>query len=260
MRKHFSAVAALVTVIILFSAAFLFAETRQTAPGTITGVIELIGGGPMTGGTVFFFDEGAGPPPSATKYWRVPTQAFPIDKQARFTAVLPEGAYYLGAIQRKSGDDLGPPQEGDYFFISQDAEGRPKKLTVWKGSTTDLGTVAEAAPFRRASLANKGITSVSGTIRDEQGKPREGMVVFAFASPSMFGRPLFVSERSDKNGGYILRVAGSGKYYLRARADYGGGPPASGEFMGVYQKGKPVVTTQGRTLKNVNITLYVVGR
>lgn len=260
MRKYLSAAVALVTGIILCSVAFLFAETRQPAPGRITGVIEIIGKGPMTGGTVFFFDEGSGPPPSATKYWRVPTQAFPIDEQARFTAVLPEGTYYLGAIERKSGDDLGPPQEGDYFFISQDAEGRPKKLTVWKGSTIDLGMVVEAAPFRRASLAKKGITSVSGTIRDEQGKPREGMVVFAFTSPSMFGRPLFVSERSDEYGGYILRVAGSGKYYLRARANYGGGPPASGELMGVYQKGRPVVTTRGQTLRNVNITLYVVGR
>jgi hypothetical protein len=243
----------------IFSSAVFAADAPQGRTGVITGRIVIKDVGPMMGGTVFFFNETDGPPPSATKYWRVPTEAFSIDENAGFAAVLPEGRYYMGAIERLSDEPLGPPHEGDYFFISQDKKGKPKKYTVKKDITTDLGIVSGAKPFKRASLAKKGITAIEGRILGEKGVPAEGMMVFAFSTPTMVGRPLFVSERSDKEGRYLLRVHKGGKYYLRARANYGGGPPAVDEPMGVYKDGKPIVLNTGQRKKGVDISLIRAG-
>ncbi len=244
---------------ISFAGAVLAEDAPDKNTGIITGRIVIKDVGPMMDGTVFFFDEADGPPPSATKYWRVPTQAFGVDENAAFTAVLPAGRYYMGAIERKSGEPLGPPQEGDYFFISQDKKGNPQKYTVKKGATTELGIISGAKPFSQASLAKKGITSIEGTIITGKGEPVEGMMVFAFTTPTMVGRPLFVSERSDTQGKYLLRLYGGGKYYLRARANYGGGPPATDELMGVYKDGKPIVIKRGQKKKGADIAVIKVG-
>jgi hypothetical protein len=74
---------------------------------------------------VYFFNEKAGPPPSATRYWRVPGEAFGTDGNGRFVAEIPEGRYYMGAIRKNSGEPVGPPGNGDPFFVSQDEKGNP---------------------------------------------------------------------------------------------------------------------------------------
>jgi len=249
----------LLLVSIFFCAGVSAGDSPEGKTGVITGRIAIKGIGPMMGGTVFFFDEADGPPPSATKYWRVPTEAFSVDDNAGFTATLPEGKYYMGAIERLSGEPLGPPQEGDYFFISQDKKGKPKKYTVKKGTTTDIGIISDAKPFKRSTLVKKGITAIEGKILNEKGEPAEGMMVFAFSTPTMVGRPLFVSERSDKEGKYLLRLYGGGKFYLRARANYGGGPPSADEIMGIYNEGKPVSMKRGQIRKGINIPVIRVG-
>jgi hypothetical protein len=224
--------------------------------GTVTGRIVIDGVGPMMEGTVFFISDASGIPPSATKYWLVPGQAFRVDANAQFTAVLPEGTYYLGAIERSAGAFLGPPEDGDYFFISSDKNGEPRKLTVWKNSKIDLGTLSDAKRFSRATLAKEGITAIEGAIVNEDGKPVEGMVVFAYATPDMLGRPLYVSERSGKDGRYLLRLYRGGDYYLMTRADYGGGPPPPGELLGVYNEGEPVQVQSASTIKDIDIMAY----
>lgn len=259
MKREYLSIATLIICVLLFSVSFAQSADDRSAVGTVTGIAGIKGGGPMPEGTVFFVDDASGPPPSATKYWRVPTHAFPSDTEGKFRAVLPDGVYYLGAIKRKSGDFLGPPQEGDYFYVSQDEKGNPKKLTVWGGSVLDLGTIIQTEPFSRESLAKKGITAIEGKVTDAQGTPVEGMRVFAYTSQVMFGRPLFVSDRTDADGKYLLRVSGSGKYYVRVRANYGGGPPAAGELMGVYKDGKPVAVKDRTVRKGINITVTRMG-
>jgi len=258
MRRSIAAVLMLM-MSILFCTAVSAEDAPEINTGIITGRLVIKGVGPMMGGTVFFFNEASGPPPSATKYWRVPTEAFRVDENAGFAAILPEGKYYMGVIERLSGEPLGPPQEGDYFFISQDKKGRPKKYTVKKNTTLDLGIISGAKPFKRTTLVKKGITAIEGAILNEKGEPSEGMMVFAFTTPTMVGRPLFVSERSDKNGKYLLRLHSGGKYYLRARANYGGGPPSADEVMGIYGDGKPISIQTGQARKGINITIARVG-
>lgn len=240
-------------VCVLTGAAFAHDEPQAVKRGTISGQIMSKSGGPMAGGTVFFFNDASGPPPSSSRYWRVPDEAFEVDNNGRFTAELSEGKYYLGAIRKLTGEPIGPPQEGDLFFISQDKTGKPKQHVLKKGETMDIGIVAEAAPFSRATLAKEGITSVEGAILDAEDKPVEGVLVFAFMTQNMVGRPLFISDKTGRDGRYLLRVYEGGKYYLRVRSNYGGGPPAEGEIMGVYRDNEPVVVKTGESKKGVNI-------
>lgn len=259
MKKLFASASAIIVSIALCCAVYAGQEPAPVKSGTISGTIAEKGKGPLTGGMVLFFSEKSGPPPSSTRYWRVPSHSFSIDEKGRFKATLPEGQYFMGATRKTSGEQLGPPGDGDLFFISQDKSGKPKLHTVKGNKNLDLGVISEAKPFSSTSLVTEGITSIQGTISDEKGKPVAGMLVFAFPTPTMFGRPLFVSERSDKDGNYLLRLHGGGKYYLSSRANYGGGPPTAEQNIGSYAKGKPVTLQTGETVKGINITVSTPG-
>jgi hypothetical protein len=259
MKKLPALLTVVIVSLILCGPSFAGDQMSGIETGTITGQIKAKEKGSMADGIVFFFSETSGPPPSATKYWRIPTNGFILDEKGMFKAMLPEGKYYMGAIKRFSGGPLGPPKNGDLFFISQDEKGNPKLHRVRKNETIDIGVIAEAVPFSRETLVTEGITSVEGTIRNAKGKPVEGMLVFAFISPTMIGRPLFVSEKSDKDGKYVLRLSGGGSYYLRSRQNYGGGLPSADEAMGVYGKGQPLTLKTGTSLKGINITVDKVG-
>jgi hypothetical protein len=258
MKKLLSS-SVIIAVILLFGTAIANEKPYGLKTGNVTGQIAVKGKGPLTGGAVFFFNKKSGPPPSATKYWRVPSHSFPIDKDGRFSAILPEGKYFMGASQKFSGERLGPPQDGDLFFISQDNEGIPKLHTIMQFKPLELGVISEAVPFSRKTLITEGITSIEGTIVDGKGNPVKGMLVFAFPTSVMFGRPLFVSERSDKDGKYLLRLHSGGKYFLSSRSNYGGGPPTADQNMGSYAKGHPLVLKTSETKRGIDITVTRVG-
>lgn len=240
-------------VSILFcSAAAAPVVAQKTETGTVTGQVAIKGVGPMLEGTVLFFDKAGGPPPSPSKYWRVPTYTFKLDDNAQFKAKLPAGAYYIGAIEKISGEPIEQPQEGEYFFISQDRNGKPRTFTVRNNKKLNLGMSTAPKPFARTSAAGEGITAIEGTIRNEKGEPVEGILVFAATKPGRSGRPLFVSERSDKDGKYQLRVHRGGNYYLRARQVHEG-TPAINELVGVYKNGKAIAVTTAATRKDIDI-------
>ncbi len=224
--------------------------------GRITGAMMLNNGEPMANGTAFLFRDVTGPPPIPEKYWRVPDEIVGIDASGRFVAEVPEGTYYLGAIKRISGNELGAPNDGDYFLINRDEKGNPKPYLVKAGETTDVGTISSVHPFSRATyLKQEGITAIAGTVTDEKGKPVERALVFAFATPTMVGKPLFVSERTGKTGEFFLRVDKGGTYYLKSREVYGGGAPKAGEIIGGYgeRMPEPVSVETGKTAKGVDL-------
>ena len=246
---------ALILSLVLCCATLAYGQYHrwQTTGGIITGQVVIKGVGPMLGGSFFLIDAEAGPPPAATKYWVVPSHVYLIDEDAKFKAEVPEGTYYVGAIERRSPEVLGPPEEGDYFFISHDEKGNPKTLTVWKHSRIDLGILDDATQFHRSMLEKKDITAIEGVIRDGQGKPVGGMAVFAYPEPVIFGHPLFVSERSDKDGKFSLRLYGGGTYYLTARTGDGGVAPDRDEMIGVYHYGSPVTIATKEVKKGTDI-------
>ncbi|UCD34818.1 MAG: hypothetical protein JSU90_11100 [Nitrospiraceae bacterium] len=260
MRKYLSMLSGVIVSIALMSGGLFPAEKPlETGAGFVKGLLVADGSGSLAGGTVFFFNELSGPAPSSTRYWRVPDYAFKISDDGSFQATLPAGSYYMGASKKLSGGPLGPPQDGDLFFISEDEKGNPLLHKVQENQTLNMGTVTGAAPFSRTILVTEGITSLEGTIRNEQGRPLDGMIVFAFSNPMMVGRPLYVSERSSSEGTYLLRLAGGGSYYLRTRDDYGGGPPSADQVMGIYGKGQPVTVVTGQNLKGIDFTVTKVG-
>ncbi len=243
-----------------FLVLLLFHEVsgQEIKTGAIAGQLMTKGGNPLSGGQVFFFNDASGPPPSAEKYWRIPDYVTRIDENGKFSIELPEGKYYLGAIKRVSGEKIGPPKEGDYFFASTDDKGLPKTYLVRNGVKNDIGKITEALPFQKTAV-NVGveITAIEGTILDAEGRPVEGAIVFAYRVSTMVGKPLFASERTGKDGHYTLRVYDNGNYYLRVRSVYGGGPPAIGEVIGVYGEKDPVAvsTRRGEKVRGVNISV-----
>lgn len=246
---------AIVSTVLLLCAA---ASAQEVKKGTLTGQIMIKGNGPMAGGMVFLFNDASGPPPSVDKYWRVPDNVVKINAEGKFSADLPAGKYYLGAKKAKAGKDIGPPQEGDLFYAFSVEKGMPKAFKVEEGKKTDVGVIAEATAFRKDLVKfDNGITAIEGVIIDGDNKPVQGALVFAYIASSMVGRPLFASERTGKDGRYILRVHEGGSYYLRVRSLYGGGPPAEGEIIGAYGTTEPVAVKvkTGEKLKDVTINV-----
>lgn len=244
----------LLFLLICCAGATAFAEEAKT--GSLSGKVMVKGDVPMANGVVFIFNTSSGPVPSPDKYWRVPDEIVKTDAQGRFVARLANGSYQIGAIQRKSGEDIGPPQEGD-MFLPFHGGGAPKTYVVANGSITDIGTITGAYPFKKTSVKVKdGITAIEGKVIDSAGKPVEGAFVFAFVTPAMVGKPLFISERTGKDGKYILRVHQGGDYFLKIRNTYGGGAMKAGEIMGSYGLDKPVAVNakSGEIIKGIDIT------
>lgn len=241
---------------ILICCTGVMAFANEGGAGSISGKVMIKDGVPMADGLVYIFNDGAGPPPSLDfKYWRVPDEIVKIDAEGKFIAALSDGKYYLGAIKRKSGDDIGPLQEGD-LFLPILGEGASRLHLVINGSTTDIGIVTGALPYNKTKIATGGITAIEGQITDSRGKPVENAMVFAFTSPAMLGKPLFISEKTGKDGKYILRVDQGGIFYLKIRNVYGGGTMKAGEIMGSYGRERPVAVEvkTGATVNGINIT------
>lgn len=231
-----------------------FADGDKT--GSISGRVMVKEGVPMADGLIFIFNAAAGAPPSFDKYWRVPDEIAQIDADGKFKAVLSKGKYYLGAIKRKSNEDIGPLQDGD-LFLPFYADGAPIGYEVSSGSTTDLGLIYGAKLFSKSILkTGDGVTAIEGIVSDSGGRPLENALVFAFPTPSMLGKPLFISDKTGKDGKYMLRVYEGGSYYLKIRNSYGGGAMKAGEIMGNYGQEIPVAVAvkTGAIVKGIDIT------
>jgi hypothetical protein len=226
--------------------------------GAITGRLQTKTKAPLNNALVFLFNERSGPPPAPdNRYWRVPDEVTETDIEGRFVIAVPPGNYYLGAIKRLKGKDVGPPTEGDLFVTSVDTKGSAIKYNV-TNDLVDVGTIAEAVPFN-GEMTSKltGISAVEGIVQTKEGQPVKGASVFAFTSSTMIGKPVFVSAKTGDDGKYLLRVMGGGTYYLKARESYGGGPPKIGSMIGNYgeESPVPVPVKAGEVTKGINVNV-----
>jgi hypothetical protein len=239
----------------LLCGASMAAETKV---GAMAGRLQTKGKEPLNNALVFIFNERSGPPPAPdNRYWRVPDEVTETDIEGRFVIAVPPGSYYLGAIKRLRGKDVGPPTEGDLFLTSVDTKGSAIKYNV-ANDLVDVGTIAQAVPFKAEMVSNlNGISAVEGIVQTKDGQPVKGASVFAFTSPTMIGKPIFVSARTDADGRYQLRVMGGRTYYLKARESYGGGPPKIGSMTGNYgeESPVPVPVKAGEVTKGINVNV-----
>lgn len=236
--------------------------TALPIPGTLAGQVLGPEGKPLANGTVFFFSATVGPPPMPERYWRVPDELGQLDGEGRFSVQLLAGDYYIGAIKRQQGTEIGPPREGDLFLTSRDGQGAPRSFTVKPGVLSDAGILAGAVPFTASLLKDEAATGIAGRVLSPAGLPVAGALVFGFVTPTMLSKPLYVSDRTDKDGAYLLRVGEGGTYYLRVRDIYGGGVPETGMLMGSYGGAtpKPVAVTPGSVTRGIDINAMPFSR
>jgi hypothetical protein len=214
---------------------------------------------PLSWGQIMFYDVSTGPPPIPEKYERTPDISRNMDAEGKFRVDIPEGRYFIGAIKRLSGDKLGPPQVGDYVFRSLNEKGKPKEYTIRAGDTLDIGTFAEAFQITDEDIENRRVTTgLEGIIVNTEWIPVEGAVVVAFAEPTIGRKPLFVSNKSGKDGKYVLPLT-EGTYYLRVRNSFAAGPPEPGQIIGYYGEGtpKPVPVKECQILKGIDFQVVV---
>lgn len=248
MMKHFFA--ALLLVVSVSGAAW----SEGPATGTLTGRMMIAGETPMTDGLVYVYNLARGPAPSAERYWRIPDASARLDGEGRFSLKLAPGEYSVGAIKRARGVRIGPPDVGDHFLVAQDEKGIPLKFSVAAPGTRDIGMISGARPYRVSSEI-KGITALEGIVLDRHDRPVEGAMVFAFSGAAVVGKPLFVSNRSDREGKFLLRTHEGGTYFLKVRDTFGGGPPVEGSLYDG-EKEEPmlqVMLTSGEITRGVTL-------
>lgn len=207
----------------------------SAAPAYIYGKVMIQGKTPMVSGVVFLFDKSMGPPPSPEKniYWRVPDRITAIKKNGEFSFEVNEGIYYLTAAQKDPEAKIGPPQVAELNYFHGDARGEPQPIVVASGSKRDLGVLIPSLWLPDTVDRDKSVTSIEGVVTDMKGQPVEGAQVFAYLSRNARGRPVFISDATDKNGNYMLRVHDGGSFFLRVRSVQGGGIPETGELQNV---------------------------
>ncbi|WP_241426233.1 carboxypeptidase-like regulatory domain-containing protein [Geobacter benzoatilyticus] len=246
----------LLTAILCMFAASVAVAAGPVPTGTVSGKFLGEGKVPLSKGSVVLFRRGSGPPPAPDRYWLVPDHVETMDDDGRFTVTVEEGTYFLAAIKRNDHLEIGPPRAGELFLIAADDKGKLLTFDVKGNGAVNVGTIGGARPIsKETGMMRPGATAIEGRLVDGEGKPVEGAVVFAFTSQEMQGKPLYVSERSDSYGKYLLRVAEGGKYYLRVRSAYGGGAPDEGSIFATLGGDVPaaVSVTSGEVLKDVAI-------
>ena len=169
--------------------------------------------------------------------------------------MVPEGRYFLIARKRGSGKGVGPMMKGDLiswyrFNPIRVEDGKELEIVlpmVVKRLDRDIhGT--------RMAGARPGF---EGVITDREGRPVQGLHVFAYLEPEMgHHKPAALSSITDEQGKYQLFLPKAGKYYVGARHGYGDNP-TPGEMFGHYE-GTPdhsLTIESTRFLEEIGITV-----
>lgn len=155
----------------------------------------------------------------------------PTDEKGEFEFPLEAGTYYLVARHRSSGGFSGPLQAGDHFGYLPS-----NPLVIKDGEVSRVGIPLVEVPDKVDRLAGSlfGQTSIKGEVVDKEGHPAAGLHVLLYDNPGMLNRPLYVSQKTDADGHFVLSFPDGGVYFLSAR-DTLGGAPSAGELIGTYE-------------------------
>lgn len=233
------------------------ASANEGTPGQLVGAWVPSKIGPISGAFIYAFDANAGPPPYRGGARRVANSVATTGDNGKFTMKLPEGSYYLSAW-KKSGDNPGPPNEGELHGLSRNKKGEPIKYRIKGGETTDVGSLHFGSNFKPpAPQTAADLTGIDGTIKTPEGTPISDAVVMVYNDPNMQGKPSYVGRRTGKDGHYLVQVDQEGTYYVSVRNDYGIGRPESGDAVGLYGKGtaEPVTVKKQTLTKGIDICL-----
>ncbi len=208
----------LVIFIVFIFVTALFAGVAEA--GLISGKLVTDEGRPMADAMVFFFNDKSGPPPSPDKYWRIPDHVLTVNGEGRFAVDLAEGNYYIGVVPSGSWQHDGPPRGENFLFLGQKPDGGLTPHPVRNGEETDLGIISESELFKMIDSSGELTSTIEGFILNDDGIPAEKAIAFAYPAPGTDTKPLFVSDSTDEDGRYTLRLHEGGTYYLKARFKY----------------------------------------
>lgn len=171
---------------------------------------------------------------------------------------LPESSYFLVARARRSGERVGPVQEGDLFGVFS---GNP--LTAIAGSVQQVVLHAVAKQKDAAGSETFGRATgpvLRGTIVDHAGKGVAGIHVFAYVDRVIgHQRPAAISTPTGADGQFTVNLPAAGTYYVGAREAYGDSP-APGELFGMYEGSADhgMLLAEGETREGVRILVEPV--
>ena len=241
----------------LFFLFFLCSTVCAHSEGpTVIGKVMVQDNTPMTTGVVLLYNKSIGPPPHPYKYWRVPDVISGTNNNGEFALDVPEGTYYLMIAQKSPEGEIGPPQNNEFLYFHGDSDGNPYPITITAQKQVNLGTLSNTFIWSPQNIVHdKNITSIEGIVSDTEDKPVQNALVFAYLYKNATGRPAFVSDRTDKNGSFFLRVHDGGTFFLKVRSVIGGGAPEAGEFLNTTKEFESVMANpeRGKKLKGVSL-------
>ncbi|MCX7769510.1 MAG: carboxypeptidase-like regulatory domain-containing protein [Proteobacteria bacterium] len=202
-------------------------------------------------GTISFFSKDNGVLPDPEYYMMIPDEVIELKNDGSFEGQVIAGIYYIG-INLNSTGKKGPVTIGDRFSLIKKGDD-VTEFNLTNIKTYDFGKI-NINPSVLKEFKIK--TCIFGKVIDENNKPLSNVYVFAFIEEKKTKKPLYISEPTDKEGRFILRLGSGGRYILRVRNVIDGGPPKQGYIIGVYgQKDNPKVIEikEGETINNIEI-------
>jgi hypothetical protein len=180
-----------------------------------------------------------------------------------FSFNLEPGSYYLVARKRAGNEKMGPLGGGDWFGY---AHGNPVEVEKDGYSVVAIHAVNKLVKVKEGSdgvtlggTVKAGETTVSGVVRDRDGRPVKGVYAAAYRDPMMTQKPDFISPRTGPDGAYAIQLPGGGEYFVGAR-DTIGGPAERGDLLGKYEGNEEhaVRLSDGEKVKGVDIVVEAV--
>ena len=227
--------------VLLFSSVVLAEEA-----GYLVGTADNENGKPLGGGYIYLFN--------ASQAYHGPIRGRPayllgpIGADGSFEFRVPAGSYYYTVIRRQDGAlHYGQPEDGDSVFFEHKTP-----LVIESGARVQISIRTER--FKDKLDKNSGF--IKGFVRDEQGKPVEGVIIRAVpqvkaGNTRPGGFVIGGITSTNKDGSYKLKVS-AGKFFLRAMSGPGPDKPILQE--------KAVEVRGGKTIENFDMTIRKDGK
>lgn len=154
-----------------------------------------------------------------------------------FSFNLEPGEYYVIARKRIGEDKMGPLVVGDFFGFAHE---NPVKVEADKFTMINVNAATKHVKVKQGGqditlggTVTAGGTTISGVLRDKNGKPVAKVYAAAYKDAMMTMKPDFISSPTGPDGLYTISVAEGGDYYIGARNTIGG-PAERGDLLGRY--------------------------
>lgn len=157
--------------------------------------------------------------------------------KGEFSFSLEPGKYYVIARKRLDGEKMGPLTEGDFFGFAHDNPVKVEQdrftMVSINASTKHVKVKEGGQDITLGGTVKAGATTISGVIRDKNGKPVAKVYAAAYRDSMMTQKPDFISSPTGPDGTFTISLSEGGEYFVGARNTLGG-PAERGDLLGRY--------------------------